>query len=109
MTTEQPQRPPTSGPGSGAAAWRAYAAAVTDSPVESWDSLSRDEVMELLASEGAAPDPALALPDNGDGQVPVEAAPAEARPVSAEPRRRRRPEWMVPTPDGLVPESQMGR
>lgn len=50
------ERPPTSGRGSGVEAWREYAAAVTDSPVESWESLSRDEIIELLDSEGASHD-----------------------------------------------------
>lgn len=48
----EPQRPPTSGPGSGVEAWRRYAADVTDSPLESWSSLTRDEIIELLDSEG---------------------------------------------------------
>lgn len=43
-----PVRPPTSGPGSGAPAWREYAAAVTGTPVEEWSTLSRDEIVELL-------------------------------------------------------------
>lgn len=49
----EPVRPPSSGPGSGVEAWRAYAAEVTDSPAESWESLTRDEIIELLDSEGA--------------------------------------------------------
>lgn len=49
-----PQRPPTSGPGSGVEAWRRYAADVTDSPLESWLSLTRDEIIELLDSEGVS-------------------------------------------------------
>lgn len=49
-----PQRPPTSGPGSGVEAWRRYAADVTDSPLESWSSLTRDEIIELLDSEGVS-------------------------------------------------------
>lgn len=44
----EPVRPPTSGPGSGADAWRRYAAQVTDSPVDQWAGLSRDEIIELL-------------------------------------------------------------
>lgn len=44
-------RPPKSGPGSGIEAWREYAAKMTNSPVESWSTLSRDEIIELLDSE----------------------------------------------------------
>lgn len=47
-----PQRPPTSGPGSGAQAWREYAAAVTGAPVDSYAALGRDEIIALLESEG---------------------------------------------------------
>lgn len=44
--------PPTSGPGSGADAWRSYAADVTGSPYESWAALGRQEIIDLLRSEG---------------------------------------------------------
>lgn len=47
-----PQRPPASGPGSGVEAWRQYAAEVTGSPAGSWATLTRDEIIELLESEG---------------------------------------------------------
>lgn len=89
----RPERPPTSGPGSSIAAWREYAAAVTDSPVESWQSLSREEIVELLDSEGVDTPPETEQP----------ATPAEHP-------RRRRPQWMVPTDDGnMVPESELPR
>lgn len=44
----QAQRPPTSGPGSGAPAWREYAAATTGTSIEEWAGLGRDEIIELL-------------------------------------------------------------
>lgn len=50
-TVSGPRRPPNSGPGSGADAWRRYAAEVTNSPPESWANLSREEIIELLDSE----------------------------------------------------------
>lgn len=71
------------------AAWREYAAAVTESPVESWGELSREEIIELLDSEG------------------VEQAPETGYAPSPAPRRR--PEWMVPTADGMVPEHELRR
>lgn len=43
-----PRRPPQSGPGSGADAWRAYAAAVTGEPAEALAELTRDELIELV-------------------------------------------------------------
>lgn len=49
-----PQRPPTSGKGSGVEAWREYAAAMTDLTSESLESLTRDEIIELLDQEGAS-------------------------------------------------------
>jgi hypothetical protein len=105
VTTEQPQKPPTSGPGSGAEAWRAYAAAVTGSPVESWESLSRDEVKELLESEGATPDAVVdTMPEVH--QEPTADTTVTRQEPTARPRRRRRPVWMVPTADGFVPETQ---
>lgn len=52
VDTSHPTPPPTSGPGSGADAWRAYAAEATRSPYESWAALNRAEVIELLHSEG---------------------------------------------------------
>lgn len=92
----RPERPPTSGPGSGAAAWRGYAAAVTDSPVEQWGALSREEIIELLDAEGDELSTFLARrPD------PVVDEP-EQRPA-----RRRSPVWMVPTDDGMVPERDL--
>lgn len=48
-----PERPPPSGPGSGVDQWRRYAAEVTQSPVESWSTRTRDEIIEQLDSEGA--------------------------------------------------------
>ncbi|WFE45312.1 hypothetical protein [Verrucosispora sp. WMMD1129] len=43
-----PQRPPTSGPGSGVEAWRKHAAEVTGTPAEQWAGKSRDEIMKAL-------------------------------------------------------------
>jgi hypothetical protein len=43
------QRPPTSGPGSGAPAWREYAAAVTGRPVGEFAAMGRDDIVALLA------------------------------------------------------------
>lgn len=53
QSTAVGERPPISGAGSTAEAWREYAANMTDSPVDSWASLSRAEIIELLDSEGA--------------------------------------------------------
>jgi hypothetical protein len=89
------ERPPTSGPGSGVTAWRAYAAAVTDSPVESWSELSREEIIELLDADGV-------------GQAGTEPDAVEAE-QTAPPAPRRSPVWMVPTADGMVPESELRR
>ncbi|MFW6091492.1 MAG: hypothetical protein ACODAF_06405 [Actinomycetota bacterium] len=47
-----PQRPPVSGAGSGVRAWREYAAAVTGTPVKSWQHMSREQVMVSLDAEG---------------------------------------------------------
>jgi hypothetical protein len=97
------ERPPTSGPGSGVTAWRAYAAAVTDSPVESWSEMSREEIIELLDADGVEQAPA--------GEAEQAPAEADADQADAElaPARPRRPVWMVPTPDGMVPESELRR
>lgn len=43
-----PKRPPASGPGSGAEAWREYAAAVTGESPESLADLSRDELIDRV-------------------------------------------------------------
>lgn len=89
----QIERPPTSGKGSSVEAWREYAAAVTDSPAESWESLSREEIVELLDSEG----------------VDQAAEGEQHAPEEGKPRRRQRPQWMVPTADGMVPEHEFRR
>lgn len=96
---QQPQRPPTSGPGSGLDAWRAYAAAVTGSPVESWAGASRDQIIKQFASEDV---------EDEHRPAPAAIAAADARVVSARPPANRsgRPKWMVPTEDGWVPEQQ---
>lgn len=93
---EQLQRPPTGGPGSGVAAWRAYAAAVTGTPAAEWEAMSREDIVSRL--DGAAAETA--------GGAAAEQAGAEApQPAPSAPARRRRPEWMVPTADGgRVPE-----
>lgn len=44
--------PPTSGPGSSADAWRAYAAAVTSTPAEVWSGLERSDIIETLRARG---------------------------------------------------------
>lgn len=54
MTT--PTRPALSGPGSSAAAWRAYAAALTNSPEGSWAELSRDDIIAELQEQGQLDD-----------------------------------------------------
>jgi hypothetical protein len=87
--SQTPERPPTSGPGSGADAWRAYAAAVTDSPLESWTDMSRDEIIARLDEQGT------------EAEL-TETEQEASRPAPAgEPGR---PLWMVPTADGWVPE-----
>lgn len=100
----QPERPPMTGRGSGVEAWREYAAAVTGSPVDSWQALSKEEVVELLDAEGAEQHDDQgdedAGTDEGGGTEQV-----EADPDAASAPRRRSPEWMVPTDDGPVPES----
>ncbi|WP_435070446.1 hypothetical protein [Amycolatopsis thermoflava] len=110
----QLERPPTSGPGSGAAAWRAYAAALTGSPAEAWAELSRDEVIAQLESDGVV---AAAAPEDGGpsaGAAPAATgAPEESgrkdgvAPVVEGPAGARRPLWMVPTDDGMVPEVEL--
>ncbi|WP_037322995.1 hypothetical protein [Amycolatopsis thermoflava] len=109
----QLERPPTSGPGSGAAAWRAYAAALTGSPAEAWAELSRDEVIAQLESDGVV----AAAPEDGGpsaGAAPAATgAPEESgrkdgvAPVVEGPAGARRPLWMVPTDDGMVPEVEL--
>lgn len=105
---ERPERPPTSGPGSGVAAWREYAAAVTGSPAESWAALSREEVIELLDSEGVeqAPEAAGADPDAASAE---QSEPAGESAQPERPARRRGPVWMVPTAGGMVPEHELRR
>lgn len=103
-------RPPTSGPGSGVAAWREYAAAVTKTAVESWAALSREEIVELLDTEGTgatADSPSVDSPDGlPDAEVEADRDAAAPR---AEPASRVRPVWMVPTADGFVPEHTLRR
>jgi hypothetical protein len=43
--------PPKVGPGSGTGPWREFAAEVTNSPLQSWDHLGRNEIIELLESQ----------------------------------------------------------
>lgn len=100
MTDEQPKRPPTSGPGSGVAAWRDYAAALTGSPAESWAALSREEIVDLLDSEGAEARP----PEVDEQQPDTDQQPGAEQPQAAADGPRRGPKWMVPTEDGFVPE-----
>lgn len=88
---ERSERPPTSGAGSGVAVWREYAAAVTDSPVESWGEMSREDIIELLDSDEKGTQ--IVRTPGGDQ--------AQERP--------HRPVWMVPTPDGMVPEHELRR
>lgn len=54
--------PPLSGPGSGVKAWREHAAAVTDSEVEDWADMTRDQIVERLNTPDVPPndDPATA-------------------------------------------------
>jgi hypothetical protein len=55
---ELPERPPMGGAGSSAGAWRAYAAAVTGTPVEQWSEMSRDDIVAALpdtAEDGSTP------------------------------------------------------
>lgn len=85
----EPVRPPESGPGSGVAAWREYAAAVTGSDIDAWSSLSRDEIIELL-DEDEAQSPAAE-------QEPDYTAVADPPAVTG---RHRRPQWIKP--DGTV-------
>lgn len=46
-----PERPPLSGAGSGVGAWRTYAAAVTDTPLEQWADKNRDEILAELKAD----------------------------------------------------------
>lgn len=48
--------PPRAGRGSGRDAWAAYAAQITDTPVDSWAVLGRDEVIDLLVEQGVLGD-----------------------------------------------------
>lgn len=98
--TQQPQRPPTSGRGSSVEAWREYAAALTDSPVEAWQELSREEIIELLDAEGAEQPESRPEPEHPVGESD-ETRPRRRR------RRRRAPQWMVPTDNGPVPEREL--
>jgi hypothetical protein len=43
--------PPKVGPGSGTGPWREFAAKVTNSPLQSWDHLGRNEIIVLLESQ----------------------------------------------------------
>jgi hypothetical protein len=64
--------PPLSGPGSGVKAWREYAAEETDSSVEDWAEMSRDEIVERLNTPDVHPndDPATAEREaNADAEV----------------------------------------
>jgi hypothetical protein len=99
------ERPPTSGPGSGVGAWREYAAAVTGSPVESWGALSREDIIAQLDADGV--DQADEQPD-GDDQADVDEEAESGQDAPAAPRRTG-PVWMVPTPDGMVPEHELRR
>lgn len=112
-----PQRPPTSGPGSGVTAWREYAAAVTESPLESWAAMSREDIIALLDSEGTeaegAEPPADGAGDQSDeldgptqSEREADQQPPDTRAEPAAPRRQR-PVWMVPTADGMVPEHEL--
>lgn len=67
MTT--PARPAMSGPGSSAAAWRAYAAEISGQG--GWEDLTRDEIVTLLQEGGLL---------DKDGN-PVEGAAAAKQPV----------------------------
>jgi hypothetical protein len=86
MSTEQPQRPPASGTGSGVAAWRTYAATITGTPAESWADLSREEIIQRLDGDSPSPDAETAAAGQPDTPAPA---------VSP-----RHPMWMVPTEDG---------
>lgn len=79
--------PPTTGKGSGVQAWRAYAASATETPVSEWDSATREYIIEMFSG-------------------PSTPGPAESsRETKGDTRTtHRRPVWMVPTEDGLVPE-----
>jgi hypothetical protein len=48
--------PPLTGRGSGVATWRTYAARSTDTPLEQWADLTRDEIVAKLRAEGVATD-----------------------------------------------------
>ncbi|PWW50261.1 hypothetical protein [Actinokineospora spheciospongiae] len=108
-----PNRPPTSGPGSSVTAWRSYATAVTGSPVESWDAMSREDIIARLESEGVeSPDALAETAGQLAEELPVEELLADELPapaVLAATPRRRRPVWMVPTVDGPVPEPEHTR
>ena len=120
--SEELQRPPVSGPGSGVAAWRAYAAARTDSPAESWAALSREEIIERLDAEDvtaptAAEADEIAEADGFDGAdgrdeetdtTRDEGQADDADTTAAAPRRSSgRRLWMVPTEDGSVAEHEL--
>jgi hypothetical protein len=100
---ETPQRPPASGPGSGVTAWREYAAVVTGSPVESWAALTREEIVQLLDSEGTDPNEPAELTET-EQEADRNAATARAE-LNARPQPR--PVWMTPTEDGWVPEHEL--
>ncbi|OLT46485.1 hypothetical protein BJF85_16715 [Saccharomonospora sp. CUA-673] len=55
--------------------------------------------------------PATAPAVTPDDEPVVDEAPATepAEPAPAARPRRRRPVWMIPTPDGLVPEHELRR
>lgn len=79
------EQPPVSGPGSGVAAWRDYAAAVTGEPVAEFDDMSRDDIVEYLESVGEV-EPEQGPAESTEGP----AAPEQATPI------RRGPQWIRP-------------
>lgn len=93
-----PQRPPATGKGSGAQAWREYAAALTDSPVESWSELSREEIADVLEAEGVEQPPSSeetsGVSEDLEGPERPETAQEEGR------RVYHGPVWI--RPDGTV-------
>lgn len=96
--TSSIEQPPTSGPGSGVAAWREYAAAVTGEPVAEFDDMTRDEVIEYLESSESESAPVDDKPATfGDTEVET----PKPAPVTGS--------WMVPTDKGFVTEDEYNR